>query len=327
MIEGAMPSLSDMEWQFVSSDIYQFSAQNYQHILPELLSPAGHSTPRDWRLNVGVHQTLGALDLSNLQSLTLRIPKNLFTDAFDTRRRDAYSSVRELVLINSAIHRVSTKLRHLRISGYLWLTPHLFWPDSATTSSAEAREANAGHVSNASSSIGAAEAGAAGLERQAKEPFWPHLETFLICLKGQQQFFSSFFRSYYEPIDPDSDIDEDEYDDDDVREAHYQRHWAEFTELIVAMSRAMLRMPKLERLSAGSSDCWATPGYAIDYDRTKAAQARPGNVVFDSYWPLDTFTDDNRWELEETDETEIMDNWHKLIQQVQAADKHPGISS
>jgi len=328
IIESAMPCLSEMHWQFVDRDICKFSLRPHADWL--WMSDSAH--PRDqWPLNMDIHHALRALDLSHLQSLTLKIPKNFITDNLDlcTRRRPAYSSVQELVLINSAIHKLSTKLRHLKIIGYLFLTPHLFWPAPAASSSAQREEAPGhifeGNTGSTNASMGAEE-GIASLERQEKEPFWPHLETFVIYLSGDQQFFSWSFGIYYEPLDPGSDLDEDEDDDEDVREAHYQRHWAEFTELIASMSRAMLRMPKLKRLSAGTSQnqMYGNQGYAFHYDRAKLARARSGDVEFDLYPPLHNFNVQNLWDWEETEE--IMDNWRNLVKQVQTADEHPGIS-
>jgi len=155
-----------------------------------------------------VCQTLeSGLDLSNLRYLLLEV-------------QDPELEIYE------ALRGISTRLQELRLRGSYALSPHLFWPsDKRGRPMPETAD-------------------------DVKVPFWPYLKTLEFELETHSDprlthpSMKPLFDLKYVP----HDIDADEFEDHDVSKTGYRLASApvDFNNFLVAVSHAMLHMPKLE---------------------------------------------------------------------------------
>ena len=295
-LERAMPSMAKMEWHFTSLDNSRMSSHG---------QPRPGLTAGTWDIN----PTLLELDLSgNLQSLTVGLVSNICL--WSDKQRDCYAEDCCFVRINSSLHKISKNLRHLRITGGHFLTPDLFWPALGRF-----RIRGDEHWLWGKDN-------AARIREQLGTAYWPRLETLIFDLEGPQQFFSPNFMTYFDEEGYESEEGQEDsgMEDDGDEEDHYARHEKEFKELVIAMSRGMLHMPKLRELSV------ITPEWRSQYPRKCGFQykrecitgsVRRGDPVYDTYFPLRHFAAKNaEWKAPGV----LLRNWRKLIDQVQSND-------
>ena len=298
-----MPALAELRWTFEDEndtdhdepDYYTYSSARSNHCF----------------------SALNVLDVGHLQVLKLGLPLDgsavSHAGVDNSAMRRSYSDNPQLVLINAALRKISTQLRVLEIRGYLYLTPDLF--------SVRPGYGDEEPIENLE-------------EPPPPQPSWPRLETLKIILDGEyspecepHQFFHfQFAGNWHSHEGPDADFDQ--------RGFWIARQWAEFGELIVAMSRAMLRMPRLE-LMAVTTTRWRSyeldeflpgpeqsvdgrvemypPTCAFYYDvETAREKARPGSEAYKRYEPLDRFFYHNLqghyWHLRDPDANDFVRN-------------------
>ena len=298
-LQSAMPSLQEIEWTFDDKDV----------------ADTDRPSP--------ITESLAALNLDNLRVLHLVLPH--ITD-FYRKYRDLrgvpFTLDPNLVLVNKAIRRVSTRLRLLKISGGLFMTPDMFWPRPETDSS-----------------------------DSEGQPCWPLLEKIKIDMDPVGDPFFSIsqdFNGFYRTVSR-AELDSE----DEPAKMARQRHWAEFGELLVAVSRAMLRMPKLKLLAISPDECrhypdfpgWeddepdptiegsASGKWAFCYNRDAATAYYPGERFYEEYAPLYEFMrknfpgsgsdsgddeDSRRWQVPQ----EALENWQTLCRRVTGSPGH-----
>ena len=284
------------------------------------------------------------LSLSSLQSLRISLDECPFVhfpqEYLSPYRQRACGRLAGLAWNGAAIWHVSTHLRILEISGSVFFTPDMFWPTPFD---------DAGDDSPRSGVV----AGNPGIDTDAT--FWPHLEKFKMNI--QLSWYHMFAPQFWRYSESQSQRHKDYYSGLDYLTGRYcfistatlhalavkpaydagDEHWAEFNGIAVAMSRALLCMPKMKETAIRTSD-WSEPrpngappflykkemAAQVPYmraenDRTTRDGMTPVKGIHsgETYPPLCNFISQNpEWVVPE----EMVENWRELCQRVRHED-------
>jgi len=229
------------------------------------------------------------MDMSNLQVLDLKLRD--YDCTFGQWPMTLPENSAGLLTIYKTLRKISLRLREFHIDGYFLLPPDLFWPSKADLADGQ------------------------------EEPFWPHMEDFTVCFSGPGYSYPNgeMFFDWTEEPDPAQLQDEDEDDDGSEPLDKLASVPTEFNKLIIAASRAMLRMPKLESFIFTTEDepmerlsniiSKTGPGRGLDlplyYNKEEALGP---NAKDDEYLPMAGFGRLVGWEPP----AEVLENWAHL---------------
>ena len=338
-IQAAMPSLTELGWHFNRED--DVPEVRVSHTVQSL-----DSTPQEHEKYAVPHLSevrkvpytalTTCLDMSKLQSLSLDLR---LCHAWATRvrvTRNRISRVTDIahpinVAFNRVLRTLSTQLRRLSIDGHWIITPDIFWP----TNTDQHDESN-----HARASIGG--------EDSPSSPQWPHLTH--ISIRGRLKSYphvEDFFPKgiwdspdWGKAVACSSSTRSSEYDlallnrpkpPSPMHANHIAalaKARSKFDELVVAASRAILKMPRLERFllafdheillsdDQGVGECCVAdaslnndnscPLPYLMYQRWRVGSRVEDGGVYDPFKEMASLTG---WDVP----FEAMENWEELV--------------